>query len=363
MRGHFNWPRNLIGAVVSSVLIVTSLTVTPANGLSVVTADISTSAVELTLKDTSVTVKSKKPMWGKPAALYEVAPDQTLTLVRRFTPTQSNPTVTIEWLNSGKAYRLESPGLAKPVVFRLNIKSTTSTAKADTTATLPPGKVALSTVTMNQKNSEWYLSPYFFRTLGQTFQVPRPTTVTKAALHFSPAVTTLLTPEGVKLMKDPQNIDWSDPKTQGIEIFNDDPKYSFNTKATFRIFSGVKDGLAESLDTNSLTLVKQVTRNVKISHNGYLAFDLGTVALPTGKYLATITLDNVPKNVLTVFLDGRNFGGPKSKTDVYPQGQAYRAKDGSDAIFEQHDSKRQPVSSVGKDVFDPGDLVLSFIGR
>lgn len=329
----------------------------------IIHANVETAAVDLIFEGDSVIVKAKKPMWGKPAAVYEVAPDQTVTLVQRFTPTQNKPTVSIRWLDSDKNYRLESPGIPKPITFRLAIKSTTSTAKADTTPQLPAGKALLNTVTLDQKNSEWYLSPYFFPTLGQTFQVTQPITVTKAAMHFSPAVTTLLTPEGVKLFKNPQNIDWSDPKMQRIEKFNNDPGYSFKTKATFSIYSGVENGLAKTLDTKELTPVAQVTRNATISHNGYLTFDLGSVQLPSGNYFATINLADVPKDIVTVFMDGRNFGGPNSKKDLYPQGQAYRIQDGSQTVFEPHDAKRQPVSSAGRDDFDPGDLMLTLLGK
>ena len=340
-----------------------SLALVAPSANAIVQANVETAAVDLVVQGDNVTIKAKKPMWSKPAALYQVAPDQSLTLVRKFTPTRSKPTVTIRGLDSAENYRLESPGIPKPITFRLAIKSTTSTAKADTTAQLPAGEAVLNTVTLDQKNSEWYLSPYFFSTLGQTFQVTQPITVTKAAMHFSPAVTTLLTPEGVELFKNPQNIDWSDPKMQRIEKFNNDPGYSFKTKATFSIYSGVNNGLAETVDTSALTPIAQVTRNVTISHNGYLTFDLGTVDLPPGNYFATINLADVPKDVVTVFMDGRNFGGPKSRKDLYPQGQAYRIQDGSQTVFQPHDAKRQPVSSVGRDEFDPGDLMLTLLGR
>lgn len=355
--------RRLIAAATSLVLALTMLLAAPASSAAVLLADVSTAAVDLVYAGNSVTVKAKKPLWGKSVSLSRVAPDQTLTLIRKFTPTEQSPDITIRDLNTADAYRLDSPGMPKPLTFRLTIQSTTSTSKADTTPQPPSGKVALATVGAGGKNSEWYLSPYFFSTLGQTFKVQKPTTVTKAAWHFSPAVTTLLTPEGVKLLENPETIDWSDPKTQGIEIFNDDPKYSFKTKATFTLYSGVKNGLASNLDTDSLTPVTQVAREVAISHNGYLTFNLGSLNLPPGNYFATITLADVPRDVLTVFLDGRNFGGPQSKKDAYPQGQAYRVSDGSSTKFQPHDAKRQPVSSSGRDTFDPGDLELILIGK
>lgn len=307
----------------------------------------------------SITIKVSEALWGEPMTLEKVYQDQETDTITTFTPWAEKQEVTVRDLDRSFAYRLTSPRLDRPVTFRLGVSSTTSTAvDVDTTPAPPQGVPIVQTVGPGESNSDWFLNPYSFPEVGQTVTVDDANSINTVVFHFAPSVTTLLTAEGVELMKNPSQIDWSDPKTQGIEIYNDDPSYSFTARATVRLYSGVKDANARSLDTSTLRRVTSTMRKVTISHNGYLAFRIPPTTLAPGSYLVTLKLDDAPKDVLSVFLVGANYGGKQNPTDIYPAGAAYQVDDPRNGKnrFIRATTKRQPVSSVGKDKFDPGDL-------
>lgn len=315
--------------------------------------------VVLTSGKDSITIKVGESLWGAPMTVEKVYQDQETDSVATFTPWAEKKEHSLSGLDPSFAYRISSPQLDRPVTFRLTVGASSSTAtNVDTTSSPPQGIPIVQTVGPGEMNSEWYLSPYSFPEVAQTFTIDEPQAVNAVVFHFAPSVTTLLTPEGVELMKNPSRIDWSDPKTQGIEIYNDDPSYSFTTRATVRLYKGVKKVDASTIDTASLKRVTSTMRTVSISHNGYLAVRIPRTELTPGGYLVTLRLSNVPKDVLSVFLVGANYGGKQNPTDVYPGGAAYQVVDArvSTTRFARATTKRQPVSSVGQDKFDPGDL-------
>ena len=351
----------------AAFLGVSALSVSVMIGPSYANELVNDRGVRVTTNGTNqIEVFTQQKLWGKPMTVEFVSQDQDARVLKTVTPTRQSPSFVVRGLKNTEQYRIDSPGLNRPIMFRLAVLSDVSTAKnVDTKPSPPQGKTVVKTLVGGPGNASWYVSPYFFPEVAQTVRVDRASTIDAVAVLFAPSVTTLLTPQGVQLMKNPSTIDWSDPKTQGIEIFNNDPGYSFPATVTVRLYSGVQNPLAQTIDPATLKEIAASTKKVRISHNGYLTMPLPETDLAPGDYLVTIAFSDVPKNVLTIFLRGSNFGGPKNKVDAYPQGQAYQVRDPAEGgyAFNRATTKRQPVSAVGQDVLDPGDLLVILLKR
>lgn len=317
----------------------------------------------------AVRITGKPGLLGKPIVLEQVKQDQSAKVMKKFTPSASKPSVTVRGLSRSGNYRISSPALDRPVMFRLAVASANSTAKGiDTTSSPPSGNVLLEPVTAKAANADVNVNTYYFPAVGQTVRFTEAVRVDKVAVGFAPMVTYSLTREGVRLMQSPEGIDWNDPSIHRIYVFNDDPAYSFPATVKLTVYSGVPGLLVEQFTKEALTEVASFSTRAKIGQNGYLSIDTGGLDLPAGEYLFEFAFEDLDDAIFTIFLKGSNHGGPKNRKDTYPAGQLFRLEsyttgDVTTETFVRHDTKRMPPSSIGNDRFDPADLRLIIYGE
>lgn len=358
----------LLFVAIAALLVVTSVTapVSAAN-LSTLTEN-SLIRVEGDGKS-AVRITAKPDLFGQQVVLEQVMQDQSSKVKKRFTPSANQPSVTVRGLNRKGNYRITSPGLERPVMFRIAVASTQSTAKGvDTKPDPPSGSVLIEPVTSKQANADVNINAYYFSAVGQSVQFANPVRLDKVAIGFAPMVTYTLTREGVRIMQNPEGIDWNDPEIHRIYVFNDDPSYSFPATVKLTIYSEIPGLLADQFTKDSLTEVASFSKKAKIGQNGYLTIDTPGLELPAGDYLFALAFEDLDASIFNIFLQGSNHGGPKNPKDTYPAGQLFRLEsyvtgDATVETFVRHDTKRMPPSSIGNDRFDRADLRLIIYGE
>lgn len=237
-------------------------------------------------------------------------------------------------------------------------------ATADTMQPPPAtaGPVAVNSVPMFAENTIWYLNPRNFPTLGQSFYLAKPIKLTAVAAYVNTNIT-LLTPNGVKMMENPDNYSEEELEAERQALHLED--WPFEVRLTVRIFKhedaiptqfSVRDG------TWALTAHKVQIREAQTDRALVTLFRNGPVLGP-GNYLVAWTMEDVPKEILSITLSGTQ-EGRRGELRNYPGGAAYvaYAAYGGD-IFNEHTTKTLDAAVAGRNDWCRGDLQIWVMGR
>lgn len=237
-------------------------------------------------------------------------------------------------------------------------------ASADTMQPPPAsaGPVVVNSVPMFAENTIWYLNPRNFPTLGQTFSLAKPTKLMAVATYVNTNIT-LLTPTGVKMMESPEKYTDEELEAEHRALHLED--WPFEVKLTVRIFKhqaaiptqfSVRDG--------SWTLVahKVQVREAQTDRALVTSFKSGPVLGP-GNYLVAWTMEDVPKEILSITLSGTQ-EGRQGELRNYSGGAAYVAYAGYGGdIFNEHTTKTLDAAQAGRNDWCRGDLQIWVMGR
>lgn len=227
------------------------------------------------------------------------------------------------------------------------------------------GPPTISVVPLWKLNGPYYINNRGYPNVAQSIAVTKPMRLRAVAPHMSDR-TTLLTPEGIRLIDTPGWEQQATPEElQRVEITQFKRNYRIPTKLTTEVYR--HDGPIPAsfrLDTGDLELVVSTTerRVIKTGNPLVVEFDKRPL-LRAGYYVVVFRFHDLPRKVLTLFISGRE-EGLKGRDQIYPWGRPYYAETSDPNLFNEGLFKYSggPDTAWGEDKWCRGDLQLWIFG-
>lgn len=229
----------------------------------------------------------------------------------------------------------------------------------------PPAKagpVVVNSVPIFEENTIWYMNPRFFNTIGQSFKVDTPFRLTAVSTYVNINMT-LLTPKGIEMIEGPQGSAHPGIEGESRAVHREDWKFPVTLTVNLYRSDGPIPTQFDVRDGNWRLITKRVQKRYAYTDRALVTrFARGPVVGP-GHYLVTWTMEDVPRNILSITFSGTQEGRNGELAD-YEAGTAYISYKGSSgSIFNQHTTKTLDEQVTGRNDWCRGDLQIWIMGR